>query len=142
MLQVLSEPTPNNSFKPTDGVGQLIKQPSRAGGGLIHVLVDMSKIIEPPPSELTSARVLAYAVIDDDVEYTGRISVYVDGVLLGPVLRLVIALNNYEPDDYLLLYCDSEWSVLGVGGYSSLVEAKERAEVAYAGVSTKWQDVA
>ena len=28
----------NNSFKPTAGVGQLIKQPSRAGGGLILVL--------------------------------------------------------------------------------------------------------
>jgi hypothetical protein len=31
---------PNNSFKPTAGVGQLIKQPSRAGGGLILVLED------------------------------------------------------------------------------------------------------
>ena len=29
---------PNNSFKPTAGVGQLTNQPSRAGGGLIQVL--------------------------------------------------------------------------------------------------------
>ena len=29
---------PNNSFKPTAGVGQLTKQPSRAGGGLIQAL--------------------------------------------------------------------------------------------------------
>jgi hypothetical protein len=29
---------PNNSFKPTAGVGQLIKRPPRAGGGLIFVL--------------------------------------------------------------------------------------------------------
>src|SRR5258705_518331 len=33
-----SQMAPNNSFKPTAGVGQLIRQPSRAGGGLIQVL--------------------------------------------------------------------------------------------------------
>ena len=36
---------PNNSFKPTAGVGQLIKQPSRAGGGLILVLGPILRVL-------------------------------------------------------------------------------------------------
>jgi hypothetical protein len=42
-LGCLSAQLPNNSFKPTAGVGQLIKQPSRAGGGLILVLGAMNR---------------------------------------------------------------------------------------------------
>jgi hypothetical protein len=38
VLSVKPQLWPNNSFKPTAGVGQLIKQSSRAGGGLILVL--------------------------------------------------------------------------------------------------------
>jgi hypothetical protein len=37
-LRESTKVAPNNSFKPTAGVGQLTKQPSRAGGGLILVL--------------------------------------------------------------------------------------------------------
>ena len=42
----------------------------------------------PPPYVFDSARVLAYAVLDETVSYTGRISVYIDGRLLPPVPRL------------------------------------------------------
>ena len=102
----------------------------------------MSSASPSPPAELDSANVLAYAVLDDTVTYTGRITVYMDDKLLGPVPHLVIAHNQYEPHDYLLFYCNTEWEVLAAGGYASLAEAKQRAEVAYAGSSSKWQHVA
>ena len=43
-MPTLAPMGPNNSFNPTAGVGQLIKQPSRAGGGLILVLGPMKSI--------------------------------------------------------------------------------------------------
>jgi hypothetical protein len=102
----------------------------------------MSRPIQPPPAELDSANVLAYAVVDETVEYTGRITLYVDGKLVDPVPRLVIAHNQHVPHDYLLFHCNSEWEVLGAGGYASLAEAERSAEIAYAGISKKWQHVA
>ena|SRR5690348_3084191 len=97
---------------------------------------------ESPPSDLDGARVLAYACVDDEVTYTGRITLYVGGKLLGPVPRLAIAHNYYKPHDYLLFHCNSAWEVLGAAGYDSLAQAKEHAEVAFAGISRKWQHVA
>jgi hypothetical protein len=47
----------NNSFKPTAGVGQLIKQPSRAGGGLILVL-DRMKVSELQSAFLNNVKLL------------------------------------------------------------------------------------
>ena len=102
----------------------------------------MSNAVPAPPPELDGANVLAYAVLDETVTYTGRITSFMDGKLIDPVPRLIIAHNQYEPRDYLLFYCNSEWEVLGAGGYSSLSEAKHSAEVAYAGSCNKWQHVA
>jgi hypothetical protein len=92
-----------------------------------------------PPYVLDSARVLAYAVLDQTVSYTGRISVYVGGKLLPPIPRLAICENLAREGDFLLCYCTETWEVLGVGGYESFELAKQRAEVAYAGVSEKWE---
>jgi hypothetical protein len=91
-----------------------------------------------PPYVLDSARVLAYAVLDESVSYTGRISVYVGGKLLPPVPCLAICENLARDGDFLLCYCTQTWEVLGVGGYGSFELAKQRAEIAYAGVSKKW----
>ena len=68
----------------------------------------MDESVTPPPRELDSAQVFAYAVLDDSVTYTGRLTLYVDGKLVGPVPRLVVARNNYEPHDYLLFHCNEE----------------------------------
>jgi hypothetical protein len=92
-----------------------------------------------PPCVLDSARVLAYAALDQTVSYTGRISVYVGGKLLSLVPRLAICENLARDGDFLLCYCTETWEVLGVGGYDSFELAKQRAEVAYAGVSEKWK---
>ncbi len=94
-----------------------------------------------PPSLLDSATVLKYAIVDSSVEYTGRSYLYVGGKLLGKVSRLAIC-QNYKAKDYLLLYCNKRWRVLGAAGYKSVKETKEAAERAYKGIAKKWVTVA
>lgn len=94
--------------------------------------------MEQPPPILDSARVLEYAVVDDTVKFTHRISVYVGGRELGAVPRLAICQNMGEAPETLLFYCDHEWNVLGAGAYPSVEVARERAETAYSGISPKW----
>jgi hypothetical protein len=96
-------------------------------------------VLNCPPYVLNSARVLVYATVDVAVSYTGRIEVYVGGERLPPVPHLAICENLSHEGDFLLCYCTEGWEVLGVAGYDSLDVAKQRAEVAYAGISKKWQ---
>ena len=74
----------------------------------------MSSRFRPPPDEIDSVRIHAYAVIDGDVEWTGATGgpiVLADGELVGPVARLGIGVN-YDGRDYLLLYCTNDWEAL------------------------------
>lgn len=96
--------------------------------------------ISKPPTILDSARVLAFAILDSTVEYTGKITVYMDGKLIGPVPCLAICQNEGERD-YLLFYCNKKWKVLAAGGYPSFELTQERAEVAYRGSMAKWQQM-
>jgi len=98
--------------------------------------------VTPPPSELCSARVLAYAVIDAEVTFTGRAEVYVDGKLLGSTPRVVLAQEFAEPHEYLLFYCTEDWEVLGAGGFAARPRAEAYAEARFQGISKKWQHVA
>ncbi len=102
----------------------------------------MSQCSHPPPPVLDGAVVIAYASTEAPVRYTGRTVLYVDGVELGSVPRLVLAHNNYAPRDYLLFSCSADWEVLGAAGYKSKAIALERAEVAYEGISAAWVHVA
>ena len=81
---------------------------------------------------------LEYAVVDDSVKFTGRISVYVGARELGAVPKLAICQNMGEESETFLFYCDRDWNVLGAGAYPSIDVARERAESAYAGISPKW----
>ena len=92
---------------------------------------------DQPPPLLDSAKVLKYAIVDSSVEFTGRLCLYVDGKLLGKVPKLAIC-QNYKAKDYLLLFCNKKWKVLGVAGYKSIKETKEKAERAYKGITKKW----
>jgi len=91
-----------------------------------------------PPGIQDSAKVIAFAVLDESVIYTGKVSMYVDGNLIGPVPKLSIC-QNPDEDDYLLFYCDECWEVLAAAGGDSIEQVKEMAEKAYAGISSKWQ---
>lgn len=79
----------------------------------------------------------AYAVVDDDVSFTGRCGMHVDGKPLGPVAALAIG-RNLPDGDILLLYCDSEWNSVAAGSHSSVAAAKAAADRAYDGIRAKW----
>lgn len=96
-----------------------------------------------PPPIVSTAKVLVYAVNDSDVEYTDKIDLHVgtkeQGLQrLGEVPHLVISTPYNQPEDYLLMFCDSSWEVLGVIAFTTIEEAKIKAERGYSGISDKW----
>jgi hypothetical protein len=92
-----------------------------------------------PPPVLASARVLAYAILDGSVGFSGRSRVFVENRELGRVPRLVIA-EALEGAGVVLLYCDDEWRVVAATRMRSPSHAKTRAERTYPGVSRLWVD--
>jgi hypothetical protein len=96
---------------------------------------------QTPPAALDSARVLAYAMLDESVTYSGSRVVIVGGEPIGRVPRLAIAQNEDEVE-VLLLYCDEQWQVLGAAYYPTMQTAIDVAELAYRGSTQKWQHVA
>jgi ClpX C4-type zinc finger len=96
--------------------------------------------ITPPPPVLASSRVLAYAVTDDTVEYTGQKPLIVAGQKLGAVPTLAVG-RALAGGEILLLHCDADWDVLATVGYDSVDDAKRGAEQAYSGLAAKWREV-
>ena len=96
----------------------------------------------PPPPVLDFARLIAWAVVDGSVRWTGKQKLFVGDKLLGAVPRLAICQNVSGPlTDVLLFHCNDDWEVLGVSGAKSQDEVRQIAERAYEGISTKWQEV-
>jgi hypothetical protein len=93
-----------------------------------------------PPPVLASARVIAYAVVEASVSYTGRQRLVVAGRELGPVPRVAIG-RALAGGGIVLLFCDEEWDVLTKTGHESIDAAKQAAEDAYAGLTEHWQPV-
>ena len=85
---------------------------------------------------LDGARLLAYAIVDEEFVHTGISTLCIDAKPIGAVPCLAIV--QQETEGVLLLFCDEHWNSLGVVGCSSLSEAWNRAESEYKGVSTKW----
>ena len=94
-----------------------------------------------PPAVLDGARVLKYTIVDSSIKYTGRITVYVDGKLVGPAVALAICKYDNE-DSVCIFYCKENWEVFAAGEYPTVEKAVERMEVAYSGSSKKWQTMA
>lgn len=92
-----------------------------------------------PPPIIACARVICFAFVDDDVHFTGRCEMLVDGKALGPVKRLAICTNPIG-NALILLYCDESWNCLAAAGHSTVEKAKAAAEQAYSGISLKWQE--
>jgi len=89
-----------------------------------------------PPPIIDSARVLEYAQVGQDIQYTGRIHLIVDGERLGAVPNLAICSNYHIPGDILLLFCDEEWISKGCIAFSTIEEARIKAERGYPGISS------
>ena len=85
------------------------------------------------------ARVIAYAILDESVQWTGRQTLFVGGKELGPVPRLALCQNvSGNLRDILVFHCNDEWEVLGCSGGDTLEDAKASAERAYRGITAKW----
>ncbi len=94
---------------------------------------------DAPPPVLHMARVLAYAVLDESVQWTGRQRLYSGDKEVGRVPRLALCQNvGGGTKDILVFHCNDDWEVLGITGGSSLEAAKVSAERAYRGVTAKW----
>ena len=91
----------------------------------------------PPPPVLASARVVAYAFVDDIAFKKGG-ALYSGDKLIEAVPCLAIAVNLGKDIGPLLFHCDSEWDVLGTSGGPTIDETKLRAERNYPGVATRW----
>jgi ClpX C4-type zinc finger len=95
---------------------------------------------EPPPPVINSARVLAYAFVDDIPYRRAGSTLFVDGKPLEQVPCLAIAANLGEDSGPLILHCDEEWNALGTSGAATIEDMKRDAERNYPGVSTRWVD--
>ena len=93
---------------------------------------------QPPPPILNSARVMAYALVGDDIPFLQRTTLYVNDVLLGRVPRLAICLNLGKDIGALLYHCDKDWNVLGTSGGDTIEAAKQFAERNYPGLMPSW----
>ncbi len=92
-----------------------------------------------PPPVIDLGRVIAYAIVDDDVKWTGRQRLYVNDDLLGVVPRLAICQQVVgELKDYLLFHCNEDWGNLGTTGAKTVEAVKANAERWYSGISSKW----
>ena len=112
-----------------------------AGAPVTPGVGTMSSFDEAPPPVLDMTRVIAYAIVDESVEWTGRQTLFVGGELLGPVPRLALGQDvTGDLKDTLVFHCNEKWEVLGVSGGATLEEAKARIERAYRGITAKWID--
>ena len=98
--------------------------------------------INLPPPVIDSAKLVAFAENDDDVTYTGKLSLHVGGPsnwqTVDELPGLVIVNSYNMPQDFLLGFCDESWSISGVIQFDSIEAAKARAEHYYSGVGSKW----
>jgi hypothetical protein len=113
--------------------------PRQAGSRRSCRTLGAMRSIKPPPPAIDSAQVIAYAVLDRTVRWTGRQVLLVDGKPLGPVPRLAICRNLFgDLKDFLIFHCDSRWNVLGIAGAPTLRDCMLRSERWYEGVSKRW----
>jgi hypothetical protein len=98
-----------------------------------------------PPPTLDDFRVIEYAIIDDAVQFTGRLKLYANDEKIGAVPCLAIC-EHLSEHDLLLVHCDNAWNVLAVQAWNSprsrklsIGEIKERAEDFYCGINRKWK---
>jgi len=100
----------------------------------------------PPPSIIEDVLVIEYAVVDETVEFTGRLKLYVGENQINAVPRLAICQHPVD-HTFFLMHCDEKWNVLGIQVWNApdfpeeitLEGVKQRAEVYYKGISSKWR---
>jgi hypothetical protein len=99
--------------------------------------------LKPPPI-IDSAKLILFALNDEDVEYTDRIDLHIGTsengfVRIGEMPNLAITRTYYD-NSYLLMLCDKVWNTVGVIKFTTIEEAKIKAERGYRGITNKWQE--
>jgi hypothetical protein len=107
------------------------------GSGRIYTPPMAETKMSPPPRVLDCARVLEYLVIGNNMQFSGRSLLFVDGKELGPVPCLAIC-EEKDSGGVLLFHCTNDWAVLGCSAHQSVSEARQRAEHIYRGSSDQW----
>ncbi len=98
-----------------------------------------------PPPIIDSARVIYFAENDSDIEYTDRIELHVGSAenefeRIGELPNLAISKTYNELNEILLMFCDEDWGTKGVIAFTTVEEAKIKAERGYKGITEKWQE--
>ena len=98
----------------------------------------MDKLLAPPPA-ISFARVLAYAVVDETVRFTGEQRLYVDNELLGavPCIALCEELRN-DQAGFFVAYCNEKWEAVAIAPATDPDSAMRQAEHYYRGLGALW----
>jgi hypothetical protein len=93
----------------------------------------------PPPIICVNDHILLhYAVLSNSVGYnSGHGLMFVGGEEIGQVPCLAICQDKDSPQ-FMLYYCNSDWSPVGIASYDTVAAAKRRAERIYPGSSACW----
>ena len=90
---------------------------------------------------MVNDRVLVhYAVLNDSVGFSaGHGLMFVGDKEISKVPCLAICQDRDSPQ-FMLYYCDSDWSPIGIASYDSVDAAKRRAERIYPGSIGFWKE--
>lgn len=95
--------------------------------------------VATPPPVIGSARVLAYATVDDTISFTGQQSLDVDGKPLGAVPCIALCEDiHHEQAGFFVAYCDENWEAIGIVPTTDPESALRQVEHYYRGISQRW----
>jgi hypothetical protein len=94
--------------------------------------------MNPAPTRVGNALVIAFSPIDHRHRPTGACRHTVAGVLQGPAAGLAICKYETSPG-YYLFYCDADWNSITDTYHDTVEAAMSQAEFEYGGVSGTWQ---
>jgi hypothetical protein len=98
-----------------------------------------------PPAELAGSHIVEYAVVDETVTFTGRLTMYIGDQRLGAVPGLALG-EDLKTGEITLFHCNESWEIIAFqplgkdssGHEASMAAAKSRVENYYQGISTRW----
>ena len=95
--------------------------------------------MDRPPPSIGNTHVIEFAITDDTVKFEQRYVLNVGGDWLGEVSNIAIC-QDFNKIEFMVFHCNREWDVLGVAaGFESIDAAKEKIELSYHGIATKWE---
>ena len=91
-----------------------------------------------PPQNLDGATLRFWSPLDHRHKKTNQVHLYANGIEQMKFSGVAIGFYEKEESGVYLFYCDASWKVLNDSLYSSVVEAKKRAEEQFEGLVSSW----